>query len=286
MDAERNYTPMDTTAMPMHAPMDNMRPYYTNGAVGNIMQEPYNEEYQHPYPEEQYVPKRATGGTNQRMLIMLVWAVAMASIAVAFIGPRIGIGEGENTGILNNVVEAVIGEPIVAQPATGNSGGISPVFSPEVQHWGSRIVQWAAQNDLDPDMVATVMQIESCGDPGAESWAGAQGLFQVMPFHFAAGEDMKDPDTNAKRGMAYLAERLVQTGGETGHAFAGYNGGHGASATNYDSWVAETQAYYRWSTGIYQDAKDGRSSSDTLTQWLNAGGRSLCNSAANRLGLR
>ena len=37
---------------------------------------------------------------------------------------------------------------------------------------------------LDPDIIATIIQIESCGNPAARSTAGAQGLFQVMPFHF------------------------------------------------------------------------------------------------------
>ena len=130
------------------------------------------------------------------------------------------------------------------------------------------------------------MQIESCGDPNAVSSAGAQGLFQVMPFHFDAGENMQDPHTNARRGMAYFAERLQQTRGDVGRAFAGYNGGHVAAAGSWDSWVPETQRYYTWSTGIYEEASAGAQSSETLSQWMAAGGASLCQQAANRIGLR
>jgi hypothetical protein len=179
-----------------------------------------------------------------------------------------------------------VDEPAGAGAATGAGGQrISPVFSREVQHWNDQIVAWAAQHDLDPDMVATVMQIESCGDPNAVSRAGAQGLFQVMPFHFAAGEDMQDPDTNAYRGMSYLVERLKQTNGDVGRAFAGYNGGHVAAGSSWDRWAHETQRYYVWSTGIYGEAQEGLTESPTLARWMEAGGASLCRQASQRLGL-
>ena len=106
-----------------------------------------------------------------------------------------------------------------------------------------------------------------------------------MPFHFQAGEDGYDPDTNALRGMNYLAERLIQTNGEIGHAFAGYNGGHVAAASNWNNWANETQRYYKWTTGVYSDALNGNRRSATLDEWLAAGGASLCIQAEQRLGL-
>ncbi|MFT7585147.1 MAG: soluble lytic murein transglycosylase-like protein [Cellvibrionaceae bacterium] len=163
---------------------------------------------------------------------------------------------------------------------------LSPFFSQSVLYWESDILQWASRHNLDPNMVATVMQIESCGDPRAQSGAGAMGLFQVMPFHFQAGEDGFDPDTNALRGMNYLAERLIQTSGEIGHAFAGYNGGQAAAASNWSNWANETQRYYKWTTGVYSDALNGNRRSDTLDQWITAGGASLCAQAEQRLGLQ
>jgi soluble lytic murein transglycosylase-like protein len=165
------------------------------------------------------------------------------------------------------------------------AGVISPVFTPEVQYWAANIVAWAAAANVDPNMAAIIMQIESCGDPKAISSAGAQGLFQVMPFHFTAGEDSLDPDTNARRGLNYFAERMAQTAGDVGRAFAGYNGGHVAAAGGWDSWVNETRRYYTWSTGIHNDIQAGLNSSPTLDSWLAAGGASLCRQAANRLGL-
>ncbi len=107
-----------------------------------------------------------------------------------------------------------------------------------------------------------------------------------MPFHFSAGENMQDPNTNARRGMAYLAQGMELTGGDTGLTFAGYNGGHGTAAKGWAAWPNETQRYYTWSTGIYQDAVAGSASSETLNQWLAAGGAGLCQQAAARLGIQ
>jgi soluble lytic murein transglycosylase-like protein len=172
------------------------------------------------------------------------------------------------------------------QPPPPATGGIAPLFTREIQHWAPQIVAWSAEFGIDPNMAATVMQIESCGDPNAVSSAGAQGLFQVMPFHFAPGESMQDPDTNARRGLAYLALGMQQTSGDTSRSFAGYNGGHGTAARAWETWPAETQRYYVWSTGIYEDAVAGSATSETLSEWLAAGGAGLCQQAAARLGLQ
>ncbi len=82
------------------------------------------------------------------------------------------------------------------------STGISPIFRIEIQYWADSISKWAAASQLDPNLVATIMQIESCGDPRARSSAGAMGLFQVMPFHFYALDDPYNPNNNANCGLA------------------------------------------------------------------------------------
>jgi soluble lytic murein transglycosylase-like protein len=171
-----------------------------------------------------------------------------------------------------------------APPVVSNTA-LSPVFTPQVQHWAPQIAQWAAQYQLDPNLVATVMQIESCGAPGVASGAGAQGLFQVMPFHFTAGENMTDPDTNAARGMAYLSLGLSRAAGNVGLALAGYNGGHSQIGKDSSLWPAETQRYWYWGTGIYEEAISGAASSGRLQEWLNAGGASLCSTADQQIGL-
>jgi soluble lytic murein transglycosylase-like protein len=180
----------------------------------------------------------------------------------------------------NPVVEIAAPAPAAA------TGALSPVFTPEVRRWESQILAWSQAFALDPNLVATVMQIESCGSPSAVSSAGARGLFQVMPFHFTTGEDMLDPETNAARGLAYLAGGLQAAGGQAGLALAGYNGGHSQIGRDSSLWPSETQRYYYWGTGIYQDASSGATESPRLAEWLAAGGSSLCARAAQEVVAR
>lgn len=163
------------------------------------------------------------------------------------------------------------------------TGSISSIFTPEVQSWASQIVIWASTYQIDPNLIATVMQIESCGNPSAVSSAGAQGLFQVMPFHFAAGEVMQDVETNALRGLTYLKEGLVLANGDVGLALAGYNGGHGVITSR--AFASETQRYYYWGSGIYAEASANTGASPTLAEWLAAGGSALCANASRQLSL-
>jgi len=66
---------------------------------------------------------------------------------------------------------------------------------------------------------------------------------------------------------------------------AGYNAGITGAKRGENSWPAETVRYTYWGTGIYNDAKAGKGESDVLREWLSKGGQSLCDRAAQRLGL-
>jgi hypothetical protein len=164
-------------------------------------------------------------------------------------------------------------------------GGIAPLFTQEIQHWSGNIHSWAIQYNLDPNLLATIMQIESCGDSGVSSSAGAQGLFQVMPFHFDAGENQIDPDTNAMRAANFLNQCLGWSSGDPNLAMACYNGGPGVLSRPYSTWAAETQRYYTWGSTIYADAVQNKNASESLNTWLNAGGANLCARASSTLGL-
>jgi hypothetical protein len=132
-----------------------------------------------------------------------------------------------------------------------------PIFTREIQYWGKDIVRWANAASLDPNLLAVVMQIESCGDPRAVSSAGASGLFQVMPFHFhyrrksvrpgyqcAARHELSFPLAGSWRGKPRLA-------------LAGYNGGIGVISRSESSWASETHRYVRFGAPIYEDARSG-----------------------------
>jgi soluble lytic murein transglycosylase-like protein len=163
-------------------------------------------------------------------------------------------------------------------PATDVSSQtqISPVFTPSVLRWSDSIDAWSDQSGLDANLIAAVMQIESCGDPHAASPSGALGLFQVMPDHFRPGDDPFDPDTNARRGLEYLSSSFRLADQDPGLAMAGYNGGHSVIALPPADWPSETRRYVDWGTGILSDIASGQVRSPTLDRWLQAGGASLC----------
>ena len=258
-------------------------PFYP---VDTPLTEPDDDPY-YAWPQPVADPMAAV---QQRMMLVLAASLA---VLVLFAVWAIRMSGQNSSAIVDTPVTEQAGEPAAEQSTAPEAvvpvaavGGIAPLFTREVQHWAPQIVAWAAEFGLDPNMAATVMQIESCGDPNAVSSAGAQGLFQVMPFHFSAGEVMQDPNTNARRGMAYLAQGMQMHNGDTGLSFAGYNGGHGTAAKGWAAWANETQRYYTWSTGIYEDALAGGAGSDILDQWLAAGGASLCQQASARLGIQ
>jgi len=162
---------------------------------------------------------------------------------------------------------------------------LSSVFTPEVQYWSDEIRAWSAAAGLDPNLAATVMQIESCGDPQALSSAGAMGLFQVMPYHFAVDDFPYNPATNAQRGLDYLRRSFEAAGGDARLALAGYNGGIGVIAYAELTWPLQTQRYAYWGSGIYNEASSGAGESARLQEWLQAAGVSLCAQARDRLGI-
>lgn len=226
---------------------------------------------------------------SQRLVIRLIpvhifllciiggWA-AMGAVQALIQGNPLGSGP-----VLAAAAPQQPAVDVAVAPAV--TGALSAVFTPEVRFWEDKIVAWSAAFGLDPNLAATVMQIESCGAPGVVSSSGAQGLFQVMPFHFTAGEAMQDPDTNAARGLAYLALGLERGGGDAGLALAGYNGGHSQIGKDGSLWPNQTQRYWYWGTGIYEEAKSGAAASGRLQEWLQAGGASLCRTASSQIGL-
>lgn len=212
-------------------------------------------------------------------LLMIIASIGMtvgvmAALVVLLLRGSVATVASSESGAYESILEARL-----------NRERIAPVFTPEVQFWSPWIMKWAREYKIDPDILATVIQIESCGHYLVSSPAGAQGLFQVMPFHFAEGENMLDPETNARRGIAYLIGSLQRADGHIGLAMAGYNGGWGVIPRGWGRWATETRNYYRWGSLIYMDALAGKTTEESaaLQSWLNAGGINLCRRAAEVL---
>src|SRR5450759_382181 len=54
-------------------------------------------------------------------------------------------------------VAGVAGANQASGPADSSATTLSPVFTPEVQHWAGKIASWSALFKLDPNLVATIM---------------------------------------------------------------------------------------------------------------------------------
>lgn len=243
--------------------------------------------------EDETVPCPGGGGCLVGAFLpvfaVLIVGAGLAYFVLTYVSPQIpqtGTVNGSSLLAEYTNLEGDAGEASTEAQGGPKSGGkLAGLFTPEVLYWEDEIVAWAKQWNLDPNLVATVMQIESCGDPLARSHAGASGLFQVMPFHFKPGEDPYNPDINALRGMAYLVQALTVRNGDVRLALASYNGGIAGALRPESQWTAETSRYAYWGGGIYAEAVAGKKNSTRLQEWLNAGGAGLCRQANNRLGL-
>jgi soluble lytic murein transglycosylase len=101
------------------------------------------------------------------------------------------------------------------------------------------ILRYAAEYDLDPNLVAAVIHTESRFRPEAVSSAGAMGLMQIMP---TVGEwiasdklgdaafttnDLLKPEVNIRYGCWVLDYHLKRYDGDIALSLAAYNAGEG-----------------------------------------------------------
>ncbi|NDJ78381.1 MAG: lytic transglycosylase domain-containing protein [Chloroflexi bacterium] len=156
---------------------------------------------------------------------------------------------------------------------------LAAFYEPQVLRWQADIVRWAQEYGLNPNVVAIIMQIESCGNPTAMSPPPdyAMGLMQVIPANFHAGDNMLDPNTNVRRSLFIFRECLeLFAGGDLGLAFACYNGSPRVVNLDYDEWFSETQSYYDSAIGIWDDVINGRSTSPAVEEWARIDNGYLC----------
>jgi len=90
---------------------------------------------------------------------------------------------------------------------------------------------YATDANLSPQLVLSVIEVESSFNHYALSHAGAQGLMQVMPFwkkHIGSTEDnLMDIETNLRYGCNILSHYLKLEKGDLVAALARYNGSVG-----------------------------------------------------------
>lgn len=100
-----------------------------------------------------------------------------------------------------------------------------------VSDYDQEIEDAAARYGVDPDLIRSIMGVESGGNPDAQGAAGEVGLMQVMPGTAqmvdpsVSRADLWDPVTNIDVGVHYLATQLTRYGGNVAKAVSAYNAG-------------------------------------------------------------
>jgi soluble lytic murein transglycosylase len=126
-------------------------------------------------------------------------------------------------------------------------------------HYAAIIRNHAAHYDLDPALVAAVIESESKFDANARSSAGAVGLMQLTPrtaegiAQYTGGSrfvlsDLTNPEINVRYGAWYLRHLLDKYHDER-LALAAYNAGQ----ENVDRWLAAHEAIQFPETRAYVD---------------------------------
>jgi len=144
-----------------------------------------------------------------------------------------------------------------SNPETAGYLRSSKTFTPE--EIDAAIEKAASRHNVDPNLVRSVIKVESNFNPNAVSRKGAMGLMQLMP-QTARQLNVKnpfDPQQNIDAGVRHLKKLLESYGGDIKLSLAAYNAGTGAVARSAGiPRIAETQNYVRRITNIYYGGSD------------------------------
>lgn len=115
----------------------------------------------------------------------------------------------------------------------------------------------AAASGVDPDLVRSVIRVESNFNPDSTSQKGAMGLMQLMPetARELGVRNAYDPEENIRAGTRYLGMLLKRYGGNVDMALAAYNWGMGNLERRPAQMPAETKSYIQNVTRHYRQAK-------------------------------
>lgn len=180
------------------------------------------------------------------------------------------------------------------------AGVNAPWIPSTVKHWDSTINEMGKKYNVDPNLIAIIMTLESGGYSKAGSDAGAQGLMQITPLTAkdiaskylkkpVSKYDIWNPRTNIEFGTAYLAklrdtfqkpEQGPSWGITVEEVAASYNAGFiGGLHLEQGKGLHDTQAliYSRDAFNMWRERHTH--SSPTFDRWKDRGGNILLDKA-------
>jgi soluble lytic murein transglycosylase-like protein len=106
---------------------------------------------------------------------------------------------------------------------------VRATFFAEEIPFGELIWEKSKKYDVDPALVAAVIEQESRFKPRAKSHVGARGLMQLMPRtgRWMGARDLYNPEQNVDAGVKYIAYLDRRFNGDLKKIVAAYNGGEG-----------------------------------------------------------
>jgi len=122
--------------------------------------------------------------------------------------------------------------PRLVSPTIPAPESAKPAAEPAPRSIGEAVERIAAEQQLSPALIHSVIKVESNYNPNAVSRKGAQGLMQLIPStarRFGVA-DAFNPVDNIQGGARYLKYLLDLYGGDYNLALAAYNAGEGAVA--------------------------------------------------------
>jgi soluble lytic murein transglycosylase-like protein len=131
--------------------------------------------------------------------------------------------------VMEQRVESVVVQPRTVAPVEPSS---EPAPRPADSSVDAAVERIAAEQSLSPELLHSVIKVESNYNPYAVSSKGALGMMQLIPStarRFGVG-DVFNPVDNIQGGAKYLKYLLELYGNNTELALAAYNAGEGAVA--------------------------------------------------------
>ena len=135
------------------------------------------------------------------------------------------------------------------------NGAIRRQFFANAMPYGDIIHEKAIKYDVDPALVAAVIEQESKFHRTARSSVGARGLMQLMPRtgRWLGARNLYDPEQNVDAGVKYIKYLQQRFDGNVKKAIAAYNAGEG-NVKRYNGIppFRETQSYVKKVMSNYQ----------------------------------